>query len=114
MHRLTTAQFVHRHGFDFPLDPLRAQRLPLKGVTRHPVGRLRHPDTPGRCHLLHASGQIGRIPLRCIVHAQIIPNATHHHRARVQTEPHLKRHAPLPLYGFTVFSQGRLYIQGGM
>jgi hypothetical protein len=61
---------------------------------------------------LHPGGQIRRIALRCVVHAQIIPNATHYHRTGVETEPHLKRHAPLPVHGFPVLSLGRLNIRG--
>jgi hypothetical protein len=76
------------------------------------VGCFGYPDRSWRGHLLHACGQVHRVSLSRIVHAQIVPDAPHDHEAGVQTQTHLERHLPLPVDYLAVVLHGRLNIEG--
>jgi len=52
-------------------------------------GCLAHADRVGRRHLLHALRQTDGVPLRGVVHAQIVADLAHYHLAGV--EPHAHR-----------------------
>ena len=54
---------------------------------------LRDQDLPRNCRLLQPRGYIGGIAHRGVVHAQVIADAAHHHKTRVQALAHLKSQA---------------------
>ena len=52
------------------------------------MGRLRDEDVSGLGRLLHPRRDVGRVPYRGVVHAQVVADAADHHQARVEPLPH--------------------------
>src|SRR5262249_33115818 len=96
-----------------PLDLhlTQVQRLEERGS--QPVGRLAHHHAPGPRELLHSGGEVGGVADRRVIHTQVVADAPHHHGARVDPDPHLKRRPTLGGELLAVVPERALDAHGG-
>jgi hypothetical protein len=70
--------------------------------------------TPRLRHLLEPRGQIGGIPHRRVVHAQVIADLADDHEARVDANAHLQAEPALGMQRLGRVTDGALNTQGGV
>jgi hypothetical protein len=76
-------------------DPDGAQILELEVPLHQLCGVLGQADLAGLGELLHARGEAHRVPLRRVVHAEIVPDLPHDDLARVEAHAHGEAEPPL-------------------
>ncbi len=81
---------VHANGLGPALDLLLALVLELEEARDEPPDRLGDQDLPGIRERLEARGQVRGVAHGGVVHAQVVADATHDHRAGVDADPHLE------------------------
>jgi hypothetical protein len=83
---------VDVHGVGQTLDRDRAPGRDLHVALGELECRGGEQDRAGRRHLLHAGGQVGRLPDRRVVHVEIRPDGADDHLAGVESHADLERH----------------------
>jgi len=89
---------VHANGLGPALDLLLALVLELEEARDEPPDRLGDQDLPGIRARLEARGQVRGVAHGGVVHAQVVADATHDHRAGVDADPHLELDAVVCLH----------------
>src|SRR5262249_39102660 len=103
LHRLAQALYPHR------TEP-RDLHQPLGQAQRART----EPNAAGRRQLLHARRQLGRLPDRRVVHAEVAPDRMHDHIARVEADANLYLHAVRPAQLGRVALHGLLHPERGV
>ena len=90
--RARAGERVDLNGIRQALDRHRAPGRDLNVAFGELQGRRSEQDRPGRRHLLHAGGQVGRLPNGRVVHVQVGTDGADDHLARVEPHADLEGH----------------------
>jgi hypothetical protein len=98
MRRLTLApsgppQLIHLDWLRPPLHRHRPQRRDLDVALDQAQGVGGQEGRAGARELLHAGGQMGRLPDGRITHVQVAADCAHHHLAAIESYPDVDRDA---------------------
>jgi hypothetical protein len=89
--RARAGQLIDLHGHLYPLDRYRPQGRDLDVALRQSKGVGGQERASGASQLLHAGGQMGCLPDRAVVHAEVAPDGADDDLAGVQPDPDVHR-----------------------
>src|SRR5206468_1282393 len=108
-----TPQLEHAHGNACALETLFATVEEVEEARREARGLLGHGDAAGWRQLLHPGGEPDDVPLRGVVHAQVVADPPHDNLARVQADPHRELEPALAPHVLGERAELAHQIQGG-
>src|SRR5438874_10673681 len=108
-----TLQLEHAHGSACTLETLFATVQEVEEARRQARGLLGHSDAAWWRQLLHPGGEPNDVPLRGVVHAQVVADPPHDDLAGVQSNPHRELEPALAPHVFGERAELARQIQGG-
>src|SRR5215470_10644382 len=108
-----TAQLEHAHGNARPFEALFPLVEEVEEARGEALGLLGHRDAARRGQLLHPGGEADDVPLRGVVHAQVVADPAHDDLARVQAHPHRELEPALAPHVFGKLAEVARQIQSG-
>src|SRR5215471_17271711 len=108
-----TAQLEHAHGNARPLEALFSPVEEVEEARGEARGLLGHRDAARGGQLLHPGGEADDVPLRGVVHAQVVADPAHDDLAGVETHPHRELEPALAPHVFGERAEVARQIQSG-
>src|SRR6266850_312824 len=108
-----TPQLEHAHGDACALETLFPTVEEVEEARREARGLLGHTDAAWWRQLLHPGGEPDDVPLRGVVHAQVVADPPHDDLAGVQAHPHRELEPALAPHVFGERAELAGQIQGG-